>query len=172
LTPGSFPFLTRYPELTLNKWAKTFGDLFSVWLGNQLFVIISSPQIAKDLMVTNGAVFSSRKDMFMKSQVVFAGRGITATPYNDRWRKHRRIASGWLTQKAVDQYTSVLDREATDMVVALYEACDGGKSLVNPQPYAGRCSLNNMLTITFGARTDSVTHPMVSTALRLSRAFM
>jgi cytochrome P450 len=123
-------------------------------------------------MVTNGAVFSSRKEMFIKSQTVFAGRGITATPYNDRWRKHRRIASGWLIQKAVDQYTSVLDREATDMIAALYEASNGGRSLVNPQPYAGRFSLNNMLTIVFGARTDSVHHPMVSTALRLGRAFM
>lgn len=56
-----------------------------MWLGNQLFVIVSDPGIAKDLMVTNGAVFSSRKEMFIKSQIVFAGRGITATPYNDRW---------------------------------------------------------------------------------------
>jgi hypothetical protein len=56
-----------------------------MWLGNQLFVIISDPQVAKDLMVTNGNVFSSRKEMYIKSQTVFAGRGITATPYNDRW---------------------------------------------------------------------------------------
>lgn len=30
-------------------------------------------------MVTNGAIFSSRKEMFLKSQIIFAGRGITAT---------------------------------------------------------------------------------------------
>ncbi|KAI1170024.1 hypothetical protein F4777DRAFT_570900 [Nemania sp. FL0916] len=47
---GSFPFLTHYPELTLDKWARSFGDLYSVWLGNQLFMIISSPEIAKDLI--------------------------------------------------------------------------------------------------------------------------
>ena len=82
---GSFPFLTQYPELKLDYWAKKFGDLYSIWLGNQLFVIVSDPGIAKDLMVTNGSVFSSRKEMFIKSQTVFAGRGITATPYNDRW---------------------------------------------------------------------------------------
>ncbi|ROV91045.1 hypothetical protein VMCG_09608 [Cytospora schulzeri] len=169
---GSFPFLTHFPEVTLDKWTKKFGDLYSIWLGNQLFVIISSPQIAKDLMVTNGAVFSSRKEMFIKSQIVFAGRGITATPYNDRWRKHRRIATGWLNQKAVDSYTPVLDREATDMMIALYEASNNGENLFNPQPFAGRCSLNNMLTIVFGMRTDSVEHPMVKTALRLSREFM
>lgn len=85
LSIGSFPFLTHFPERTLDLWAKKFGDLYSVWLGNQLFVIISDPTIAKDLMVTNGAVFSGRKEMFIKSQTVFAGRGITATPYNSRW---------------------------------------------------------------------------------------
>ncbi|POS73604.1 hypothetical protein DHEL01_v207996 [Diaporthe helianthi] len=137
---GSFPLLTQYPELTLDKWARKYGGLYSVWLGNQLFVIVSSPQVAKDLMVTNGAVFSSRKDLFIKSQTVFAGRGITATPYNDLWRKHRRIATTWLSQKAIDRYTSVLDREATDMILALYEASNCGKNLVNPQPHAGRCS--------------------------------
>jgi hypothetical protein len=81
----SFPFLTHYSELTLRHWAKIFGLLYSMWLENQLFVVVSDPNIAKDLMVTNGAIFSSRKEMFIKSQTVFARRGITATPYNDRW---------------------------------------------------------------------------------------
>ena len=57
-TPGSFPFLTHYPELMLDHWYKKFGPLYSFWLGNQLFVVISDPGIAKDLFVTNGATFS------------------------------------------------------------------------------------------------------------------
>jgi hypothetical protein len=86
--PGSFPFLTNYPELTLDNWAHKFGALYSLWLGNQLFMIISDPQIAKDLMVTNGSIFSSRKEMFLKSQIIFVGRGITVTPYNNRWQAY------------------------------------------------------------------------------------
>ncbi|KAF2450909.1 cytochrome P450 [Karstenula rhodostoma CBS 690.94] len=168
---GSFPMLTHYPELTLDKWARKYGSLYSVRLGNQLFAIVSSPGIAKDLMITQGAIFSNRKEMFIKSQIVFAGRGITATPYNDRWRKHRRIATTWLNQQAVDSYSNVLDFEATDMLHALYTDSQNGRH-INPQTYAGRCSLNNMLTITFGFRTDSIHHPMVTEALRLSRAFM
>nr|BAK09394.1 cytochrome P450 [Postia placenta] len=169
---GSFPFLTHYPELTLHKWRKRFGPLYSMWLGNQLFVIVSDPGIAKDLMVTNGAVFSSRKEMFIKSQIVFAGRGITATPYNDRWRKHRRIATGWLNLRAVIDYSNVLDYEATVMMKNLYLTGKGGDAPINPQPHAGRCSLNNMLTIVFGTRTDSIDNPLVSRALMLSREFM
>ncbi|KGO75739.1 Cytochrome P450, E-class, group I [Penicillium italicum] len=169
---GSFYSLTRYPELTLDFWAKKFGNLYSIWLGNQLFVIVSDPEVAKDLMVTNGNVFSSRKEMFIKSQTVFAGRGITATPYNDRWRKHRRIAATWLSQRAVDSYSPVLDRESLSLVRALFDESQGGLLPVNPQPHAGRCSLNNMTTITFGFRTDSIEHPLVGQALKLSREFM
>ncbi|QUC19183.1 uncharacterized protein UV8b_03424 [Ustilaginoidea virens] len=169
---GCFPFLTRYPELTLDRWARRFGALYSVWLGRQLVVVISSPDVAKDLLVTRGAVCSSRKDMYIKSRCVFAGRGVTATPYNDMWRKHRRIANAWLHQKAVDRFSSVFDKEATDMVRCLLEASRDGSALVNPQPFAGRCSLNNMLTVVFGIRTASVQDPLVSTALRLGREFM
>lgn len=82
---GCFPFLTNYPELTLDHWAKKFGPLYSMWLGDQLFVVVSDPQIVKDLVITNGAIFSSRKEMFMKSQIIFARRGITATPYDETW---------------------------------------------------------------------------------------
>lgn len=107
--------------------------------------------------------------MFIKSQTVFAGRGITATPYNDRWRKHRRISTIWLNQRAVDNYTDTLDFEATVLLRELFKA---GDNPINPQPHAGRCSLNNMLTIVFGTRTKSIHDDLVKTALRISREFM
>jgi hypothetical protein len=83
--PGSLPFLSHYPELALDKWAKKFGSLYSMWLGDQLFVVLSDPQVIKDLVITNGSIFSSRKEMFMKSKIIFVRRGITATPYDETW---------------------------------------------------------------------------------------
>ena len=83
----------------LDYWAKKFGSLYSIWLGDQLFMIVSDPFIAKNLMVTNGTVFSSRKEMFIKSQIVFAGRGITATPYNDRWYSAALVRTTIMTNK-------------------------------------------------------------------------
>ncbi|KAF9445653.1 cytochrome P450 [Macrolepiota fuliginosa MF-IS2] len=169
---GTFPFLTHHPELTLDHWAKRYGPLYSFWLGNQLFVIISDPNIAKDLMVTNGAIFSSRKAMFVKSQNIFVGRGITVMPYGDKWRKHRKIATSWLNKVAVEGYTKVIDYEATVLVHNLYTYGKAGVAPINPQPHAGRCSLNVMLTITFGIRTDTIDHQLVARVLKLSREFM
>ena len=74
---------------------------------------------------------TQRKEMFIKSQTVFVGRGITATPYNDRWRKHRRLATTWLNLRAVDHYTNVLDYEANVLLRELYR---GRNAPINPQP--------------------------------------
>ena len=74
-----------YPERVLRDWSKTYGPLFSLWMGDQLFVVISDARISKDLLVSNGAIFSSRKPYFMKSQTILRGLGITTTPYNDTW---------------------------------------------------------------------------------------
>jgi hypothetical protein len=80
-----YPFLRHHPERSLQIWSRTYGPLFSVWMGSQLFVVISDARIAKDLLVSNGAVFSSRKQYHIKCQTIFRGRAITATPYNDKW---------------------------------------------------------------------------------------
>jgi hypothetical protein len=158
--PLRYAFLRRYPERVLSAWAKTYGPLFSVWMGNQLFVVISDARIAKDLLVSNGAIFSSRKPYFMKNQTILHGRGITATPYNDMWwvvdivftarqaddislgrRQHRRIATQLLTPKAIQGYASVLDYEAHILVRSLYHKSKMGTLPVNPAHYTGRYAL-------------------------------
>ncbi|KAI1839501.1 hypothetical protein JX266_014287 [Neoarthrinium moseri] len=127
------------------SWARKFGDLYSVWLGGQLFMIISSPEVAKDLMVTHGSVFSSRKEMFIKGRTILKGRGVTATPYNDTWKKHRRLVTNWLRADETAKYVLAIERESIDMVQCLYEASGNGAKFVNRQPFTGRCSLNVML---------------------------
>jgi len=83
--PIRYAFLRRYPELAVDYWAKKYGPLFSIWMGTQLFVVISDPHIARDLLVTHGAIFSSRKRYFLKNQVILRGRAISSTEYGDKW---------------------------------------------------------------------------------------
>jgi len=80
-----YAFLGRYPERALHVWAQKYGPLFSLFLGNQLFMVISDPHIAHDLLVANGKIFSSRKKYFVKNQTILRGRAITATPYDSTW---------------------------------------------------------------------------------------
>ena len=80
-----YAVIRPHPERVLQDLSRIYGPLCSVWMGDQLFVVISDVCIAKDLLVNNGAIFSSRKQYFMKSQMILRGLSITATPYNNTW---------------------------------------------------------------------------------------
>ena len=81
-----YAFLGKYPERVLHAWTQKYGPLFSLFVGNQLFIVISDPQIVHDLLVKNGKIFSSRKEYFIKTKTILRGRGITSTPYGDTWQ--------------------------------------------------------------------------------------
>ncbi|KAF8653404.1 hypothetical protein AX16_003947 [Volvariella volvacea WC 439] len=166
------PLRKSFPELQVDKWAKEHGPLYSMWIGDQLFIVVSDPRIVKDLFVSNGAIFSSRKESFIKSQIVFARRGITTMSYTDKWRRHRRIAANVGTARSVAAHADTIEFEALELVRNLYTFTKGGKVPMNPQAHMGRAALNNMLTLVFGIRTDTINHPMVARSLALSREFM
>ncbi|KAI0064977.1 cytochrome P450 [Artomyces pyxidatus] len=175
LPPGPllrYAFLRKYPERALQAWSKTFGPLFSVFMGNQLFLVISDARIARELLVNNGAIFSSRRMYFMKNQTILRGRAITASPYNDTWRQHRRIASQLLTPKAIQGYAAEMDYEAHILIRSLFRESQMGSLPLNPAHIAGRYALNNMLSISFATRTDSTSDPLVERALALATEFM
>ena len=152
--PIRFPFLPKYPERILHQWTKKYGPIYSVWMGDQLFVVLNEPTVVRDLLVLNGANFSGRWNYFMKNQTILRGGAITATPYNDTWyifrsaffmsskhkprRKHRRIANTILSSKAVEGYTATLDYEAHMLIRSLYHDTQQGKTPVNPAHYVGR----------------------------------
>ncbi|KAJ7219702.1 cytochrome P450 [Mycena haematopus] len=121
-----YAFLRKYPERATHAWAKVYGPLYSVWMGNQLFVVISDSRIARDLLVTQGAIFSGRKEYFMKSHTILAGRAITGSTYNDKC----------YDAKGGADYADVLDYEANILVRSLYRACGDGTVSVEPVSYA------------------------------------
>ncbi|KIK54001.1 hypothetical protein GYMLUDRAFT_77292 [Collybiopsis luxurians FD-317 M1] len=147
-----------YPERVLHTWASKYGHLFSIWMGTQLAVVISDPKVARDLLVNNGALFSSRKRYFVKNQTVLRGRAITASEYGDTWRHHRKLAMQLLTLKAVEGYADNLNYEARILTRTLMEGSRFGHIPLNPHHYAGRYALNE--------------DPLVARALELTVEFM
>ncbi|KAJ3481079.1 hypothetical protein NLI96_g7909 [Meripilus lineatus] len=167
-----YAFLRRYPERALHAWSKKYGPLFSLWMGNQLFVVISDARVARELYVAHGAIFSSRKNYFMKNQVILRGRGITASQYGEKWRQHRRIALRPMTPKAMQAYGHVLDYEARIMIRTLLNETRHVGLPINPTHYVRRYIFNNMLMLAFGTRTDTTADPLIERTLALATEFM
>jgi hypothetical protein len=68
----------------LYRWAQQYGGCYSVWLGNQLFIVISDDEVVRDLLVSRGSISSSRKK-YLIGQTAMSGRAVITTPLNDLW---------------------------------------------------------------------------------------
>jgi hypothetical protein len=95
-----------------------------------------------------------------------------------------------LNPKAIEGYAHILDYEAHILIRSLYHETGMGKLPINPAHFVGRYALkyvayassltresdrcvtcSNMLTITFGTRTDSTADPLTESALALATEF-
>ena len=84
--PTPLPFLgnklpTSKPWLQFQEWAKTYGPIFTIWVGRRPTVVISDPNIAADLMEKRSHKYSSRPrfvvmgEMYVKGSVLVARYG-------------------------------------------------------------------------------------------------
>ncbi|KAJ6589483.1 cytochrome P450 [Mycena capillaripes] len=149
-----------------------FQKMFASDFPDQLFIVISHPRVAQDLLVDNGVIFSSRKNYFIKNELILHNRAITASPYSQtRRRKHRKIAMRYLSERAVHNYIDSFEYEVVSLLRSLHHESKGGSQPVSPALSAVRFTLNNMLKISFGTRTYSLDDPLLHTIQNLVMEF-
>jgi len=132
-------------------------------------LILTSPTVVRDLLVERGSIFSSRLEFEVLGRVMLRMGGIGATPYDDRWRLHRKIANSFLAPRALDKFNHVIDEEGINFVKAIWKESQSG--LVNPIPHCARYPLNSMLYILYGWRTQGINDPIVKRAMELGEGF-
>ena len=77
-----------------------------------------------------------------------------------------------LTAQAVATHGQAIELEAREMIRDLFVDGKAGLRAINPSPYASRAALNNVLTLIYGIRTESMADLVVWEVLRISREFM
>ncbi|PON89627.1 Cytochrome P450, E-class, group I [Trema orientale] len=101
----------------LAKLAKKYGDIFVLRMGQQNLVIVSSPELAKEVLKTQGVEFGSRTRSVVFDIFSGDGQDMTFAAYGDHWRKMRRIMTvPFFTSKVVPQYSRSWEEEAASMV--------------------------------------------------------
>ncbi|KAI7872070.1 cytochrome P450 [Spinellus fusiger] len=129
-------------------------------MGIKDFVILADPFIAHEVFITNGNITSSRPyQTFGTNYYSLGGRGIVFSPHGKRWKVARTAAANFLAPKMVNQFTDVLQYEANHLINQLLTSTkkDGN---VNPVIDLNVSSLNVVLTVCFGFRTESNKDPI------------
>ncbi|KAJ7581367.1 cytochrome P450 [Mycena floridula] len=78
--------------LTLSQWANKYGDLMHLQMMGKTMVVISSSQIATELLDKRSAIYSDRPSLTMASLSGY-GDGFAALPYGERWRRQRKLVT-------------------------------------------------------------------------------
>ncbi|KAK4107197.1 cytochrome P450 [Canariomyces notabilis] len=110
--------------LQLQKWAQTYGPVYSLILGTQVMIVLSADIAVKDLLDKRSAIYSSRPEMYIGNQVASSGLRMVLMEYGETWRQIRRIFHGLLHLKAAKSYMPYQDLESTSMMIAVLEEPD------------------------------------------------
>ncbi|KAK7948932.1 uncharacterized protein PG986_009818 [Apiospora aurea] len=139
-------------HLQFQKWAEEYGPVYSLILGTQVMIVLSSDQAIKDLLDKRSAIYSSRPDMYL-GNIVSGGFRVLLMKYGETWRAIRGLMHTGLNIKASRAYVPYQDLENKAMLVGLLD---------DPASFAGHIKrYTNSLTtqMVFGFRTTSMHDP-------------
>ncbi|CAN0870757.1 Trans-cinnamate 4-monooxygenase [Linum grandiflorum] len=170
LPPGPFPvpifgnWLQVGDDLNhrnLTDLAKKFGEIFLLRMGQRNLVVVSSPDLAKEVLHTQGVEFGSRTRNVVFDIFTGKGQDMVFTVYGEHWRKMRRIMTvPFFTNKVVQQNRQGWEAEAAAVVEDVKkdpEAAAGGIVL---RRRLQLMMYNNIFRIMFDRRFDSMEDPL------------
>ncbi|XP_019078123.1 cytochrome P450 71D10-like [Vitis vinifera] len=108
------------PHQSLSRLAKQYGPLMSLQLGEVSTLIISSPDMAKQVMKTHDINFAQRPPLLASKILSYDSMDIVFSPYGDYWRQLRKICVvELLTAKRVKSFQLVREEELSNLITAI-----------------------------------------------------
>jgi len=105
------------PHHILRDLAKKHGPLMYLQTGEVSNIVVSSPEMAREVMITNGAVFAERPYNIGFNIMTYGGRDVAMTPYGSFWRQLRKICTmELLSAKRVQSFRSIREEEVSALV--------------------------------------------------------
>ncbi|XP_051807655.1 cytochrome P450 2F2-like [Acanthochromis polyacanthus] len=136
----------------LEKLRKSYGDVYSLFLGLKPNVVINGVKAMKEAMVIKAAEFAGRpQDTFLND--VFSVKGVLFADYGTSWREHRRFALMTLRNFGLGKKS--MEERIHDEIQHTIKTLDKsiGKSLC-PQVMFHNVTFNVICQVVFGTRFE------------------
>ncbi|GKC09368.1 cytochrome P450 71A1-like protein [Tanacetum coccineum] len=96
--PRGLPFIGNLHQIdksnlhtSLWSLSKSYGPVVSLKLGFIPAVVVSSANVAKEILKTQDLTFCSRPSFHGLKRVTYNGVDVALSPYNQNWKEMRRI---------------------------------------------------------------------------------
>lgn len=101
-------------------------------LGQVQTLVVSSPDMAREIMRTHDHIFASRPSLKAARIVLYGGRDMVFAPYGEYWRQIRKLCvNRLLSTKMVQSFRLVLEKEVACMVSKISETCSSSSVAIN-----------------------------------------
>ncbi|WVY94835.1 hypothetical protein V8G54_033923 [Vigna mungo] len=148
-------------HLTLADIARRFGDIFLLRMGQRNLVVVSSPELAKEVLHTQGVEFGSRTRNVVFDIFTGKGQDMVFTEYGEHWRKMRRIMTvPFFTNKVVQQYRVGWEDEAARVVEDVRRSPDAAAGGIVLRRRLQLMVYNMMYRIMFDRRFENEEDPL------------
>ncbi|KAH7652950.1 Costunolide synthase protein [Dioscorea alata] len=174
---GNLHQLGKLPHRSLRHLAEKHGPVMHLQLGQIPAIIVSSPEVASEIMKTRDLEFCSRPSSAVLMKFSYNGLDISFSKYGEHWRQMRRLATlGIFSMKRVQSVRSVRDEEVHVLIQSIRHSCSQGPVNLSEMFL---CIMNNIICRqVFGKRFSddgqynrSKLHDLVMEAVELMGGF-
>ncbi|KAH7842886.1 hypothetical protein Vadar_010211 [Vaccinium darrowii] len=138
------------------EWAQVYGPIISVWMGSTLHVVVSSSDLAKEVLKENDQQLADRYRSRSVAKSTEDGKDLIWADYGPHYVKVRRVCTLELfSPRRIEALRPIREYEVTAMVESIFNDCTNPeiseKGLL-VKKYLGAAAFNNLTRIAFGKR--------------------
>ncbi|XP_061356867.1 cytochrome P450 71D9-like [Gastrolobium bilobum] len=149
---GNMHKLGKMPHQGLTKLAKKYGPLMHMKLGGLSTIVVSSPEMAKEVMKTHDIIFANRPHVLAADVISYGSKGMSFSPYGSYWRQMRKICTfELLTPKRVESFQSIREEEASNLIKQI---CLSEGSSINLSKTISSFSYGLTSRVAFGGKSE------------------
>ncbi|XP_059659143.1 premnaspirodiene oxygenase-like [Cornus florida] len=117
------------PHHALKALAKKHGPFMHLQLGEISAVVISSPEIAQEVLKQHELKCAPRPRVLAVEVICYNGGSLVFSPCNNLWRKLRKMCvTERLSAKRVDSFKSVREEEVENLIQFISSSCRSSSS--------------------------------------------
>ncbi|TCD64317.1 hypothetical protein EIP91_004264 [Steccherinum ochraceum] len=153
-------FPTRAIYKRFAEWASIYGDIVSLKIGFSSVIIISSPEMVRQLLDKRSITTANRPPLHF-NELVTDDHNVGFAPFGTRYKNMRRALLTLLSREACIEHLPIKQAEASQLMYDL---------LKQPEAYfthVERFSVSTIFSIVFGVRCPRHESPLVQTFFRL-----
>ncbi|PNX80085.1 isoflavone 2'-hydroxylase-like protein [Trifolium pratense] len=161
LPPGplSIPIIGNIHQLkhplhrTLYNLSQKYGQVFSLWFGSRLVVVVSSPSIVHECFTKNDTILANRPPLLAGKHIGYNYTAVTVAPYGDHWRNVRRIISlEVLSTHRLNSFLGIRKDEIVRLLQSLARSSRDGFAKVEMKSKFSEMTFNTIMRMISGKR--------------------